>query len=387
MLKTHFRFLLTIMLLTGVAIGCGEEKVTKPQPLGLRLTPLPDAEAELAALWLSGEIEAPEDLYQRIHNDLAAIRSAAGHDPVLDSISFSMPWEIGILLFDLGLFGADELRNHQSPIWDSLNALYKPVLDSNYQRALFPGRLHPERLAESYARVSQISDGGVGIYAHATFGGWWLSQIIPGYLGGDTLVYLFQRGYTRQIMSAPDSVVFWCFYSAPGATWSAGRYTVDSTGAGETPPGWWADFCTHARRMNLSPREWCEGGPGVIPVRIVETPPASIGRDRFELRFASLSGNVLSVTVQYGGGCETHEFLLFMSPSGFLESAPVQANLYLMHEDNGDLCRALITETRRFDISPIARQYERFYGTPGDIKLNVFNFERAEFQQVLYRPD
>ncbi len=386
MLKTFIRALPICLVMALLSSGCGEEKITKPKPVGLRLTPLADAEAELMALWLSAEIEAPLDLYERVRADLAALRSNFGSTPPLDSISFTSPYEPGFLLFDFGPFGREELLNHASPVWDSLNALYKPVFDTTYQRAAFPGRLNSMRLAEAYARVSQISDGGVGLYVNMTFGGWWPSQITPGVLGGDTMVYLFQHSYQEQPISAPDSIAFWCYYATPNAKWSAGRYVVDVTGQGEAPPSWWSDFCSHAWHMNQRAERWCQGDPGIVPVRITDVPPASIGRDGFTLDTVSLSGHVISITVQYGGGCEPHDFLLFMSPSAFAESHPVQANLYLMHEDNDDHCDALATETIRFDISPIARQHERFYGQPGDIRLNVFNFERTESLPVLYHP-
>jgi hypothetical protein len=336
------------------------------------------------ALWFSGEIEAPMSLYQRIHDDLQSIRGMSQQIPVLDSISFTKPWQPGLLLFDLGLFGRDELQNHASPLWDSLNALYRPIFDSTYLRAIFPGRLHSERLAEMYEKVPQVF--GIGMHRGFTYGGWWVDQIIPGRLGGDTLTYVFQRGYPRRgLPSWPDSIAFWCFYSTGNGLSHAGRYDIDSTGSGDTPPAWWPDFCSSIRSMNPYAREWCRGGPGVIPVRIVDQPPVNFRRDSLTLKGLSLSGDVLSMTVEFGGGCEEHDFLLFMSPSAFMESSPVQANLYLWHDAHGDACKALLTETREFDLSPIARQYERFYGGSGDIRLNIYNFGQTEAQQVLYK--
>ena len=366
-----------------LAVGCGEEKVTQPKPAGLRLTPLPDEEAECMALWLSGEIEAPMDLYERIHGDLQMIREDFHNLSVLDSITFTSPWQPGVLLFDLGPFGREELQNHASPLWDSLNALYHPIFDSTYLRATFPGRLHSERLAEAYERVPQVF--GIGMYAGAAFGGWWLTQITPGRLGGDTLVYAFQRGYPHQLLFWPDSIAFWCFYSTENGVSHAGRYDVDSTGSGETPPVWWSDFCSSVRRMNPYAKEWCHGSPGVVPVRIVDQSVANFRKDAFVLESLSLTGDILSLTVKYGGGCNEHNLLLFMSPSSFAESMPVQANLYLFHDARGDNCKALMHETVRFDLSPIAHQYDRFYGGSGDVRLNVYNFEQTEAQQVLYK--
>ena len=62
-----------------LAIGCvGDHGVEcEPDtPSQLRLEPLPDERAEILALVLSGEIEAPLDLYERIHTDLERIDAA-----------------------------------------------------------------------------------------------------------------------------------------------------------------------------------------------------------------------------------------------------------------------------------------------------------------------
>lgn len=58
----------------------------------------------------------------------------------------------------------------------------------------------------------------------------------------------------------------------------------------------------------------------------------------------------LEVQVRYGGGCEKHEFELFWDGSEF-ESNPVQIPLVLTHNNNGDACRSIVTETLQFDLS------------------------------------
>ena len=50
---------------------------------------------------------------------------------------------------------------------------------------------------------------------------------------------------------------------------------------------------------------------------------AMLGDDGYVLNAASVAGDTLTVSVSYGGGCETHAFTLVISAS-FIESSPVQ---------------------------------------------------------------
>lgn len=72
--------------------------------------------------------------------------------------------------------------------------------------------------------------------------------------------------------------------------------------------------------------------------------------DAFTIDEVSLEGNILTVVVQYSGGCKDHEFKLF-SNQRYMKSMPPQLPLYLEHEANDDNCRALIMQTLKFDVS------------------------------------
>ena len=63
-----------------------------------------------------------------------------------------------------------------------------------------------------------------------------------------------------------------------------------------------------------------------------------------------------------------------MSPAAFLESNPVQANLFLRHDDKNDACDAYITTEVSFDLTPLAELYQQFYGRKDEIILNVFDY-------------
>jgi hypothetical protein len=72
--------------------------------------------------------------------------------------------------------------------------------------------------------------------------------------------------------------------------------------------------------------------------------------DPYTLLGTRVSGDTLFVNVQYGGGCEEHQFTL-NTTGAWMKSMPPQLLLYLDHKANNDLCRALITKEIAFDLS------------------------------------
>ena len=76
-----------------------------------------------------------------------------------------------------------------------------------------------------------------------------------------------------------------------------------------------------------------------------------------------VEGDTLALEVQYGGGCREHRFALLIDPA-FMESHPVQVSARLAHDADGDLCRALLTRTLRYDLTPLREHFTASYG-PG----------------------
>jgi hypothetical protein len=143
------------------------------------------------------------------------------------------------------------------------------------------------------------------------------------------------------------------------------------------PRLWFDDFKTPAPDsisfyVECEPDSDCSLLP---PVRLTDRDPAEIELSQFRLNSVALRGKTLTLNISYGGGCEEHGFELFMSPAAFMESFPVQANIYLRHDNNNDFCKAYITEDISFDISPIVDAYLQAYGGRLDpIILNVMDF-------------
>jgi hypothetical protein len=100
--------------------------------------------------------------------------------------------------------------------------------------------------------------------------------------------------------------------------------------------------------------------------------PASIDidTDPVQVLEAVVAGNTLHLRVEYGGGCREHEFRLYGS-SGFMESLPVQAALFLSHDANDDHCDALVLQDLYFDLVPLRDAYLEGYKDDGPIVLRI----------------
>lgn len=109
-------------------------------------------------------------------------------------------------------------------------------------------------------------------------------------------------------------------------------------------------------------------------VKISDLPPDSIQLDPFDLNSIVIANNEIILNLSYSGGCTGHDFELFMSPAAFMESNPVQANLFLRHNGHDDACDAYITTEVSFNLQPVAELYQQFYGRKDEIILNVFEY-------------
>lgn len=76
---------------------------------------------------------------------------------------------------------------------------------------------------------------------------------------------------------------------------------------------------------------------------------------------AEIVGDVLRISVLYGGGCGKHTFAA-VAANVWLESDPVQTYVTLIHDSDGDPCRALKGEPLHFDLTPMKRSWQRSYG-------------------------
>jgi len=84
--------------------------------------------------------------------------------------------------------------------------------------------------------------------------------------------------------------------------------------------------------------------------------------DRLEFHEVRVENDTLVASVSYGGGCREHRFALVFAHR-FLESDPVQMTGWLSHDAAGDLCRALLGRTLRYDLTPLRDVYRAAYRT------------------------
>jgi hypothetical protein len=126
------------------------------------------------------------------------------------------------------------------------------------------------------------------------------------------------------------------------------------------------------------PQAAAAGGETTV---VLTEQPSRWRHDPYEFRSMSMSGDTLVVEVRYGGGCEQHDFTLLVMPI-FMESYPVQMSGSLAHDAKGDMCRALVSSTLRFDLSPLRELYRQSYSVASDtLHLNVRDWPR----RVVYR--
>jgi hypothetical protein len=122
---------------------------------------------------------------------------------------------------------------------------------------------------------------------------------------------------------------------------------------------------------------------GSFPVEIGDVTPEDLKKDGFTFRDAHIDGTALKLTVVSGGGCQEHGYSLTMTPAAFMESYPVQANIYLRHDAHDDPCDAIVTDSVVFDLAAIIELYKQMYGSSGQINLNLFNFEQTESTRLI----
>lgn len=127
---------------------------------------------------------------------------------------------------------------------------------------------------------------------------------------------------------------------------------------------------------------------GCDHVMFTQGDPAAMCRDELTISGGAIEGIVLEVYVSYGGGCGDHEFILLGRPD-FMESYPVQIDLYVHHRNIDDYCDAIVADTLCFDVRRIAELYEGIYQSCDDILINVHDCnmdDPDEKFQVLMRP-
>jgi hypothetical protein len=107
-------------------------------------------------------------------------------------------------------------------------------------------------------------------------------------------------------------------------------------------------------------------------VAIVDDVNATVyPNDPFTIDSASISGDVLTITTHFGGGCQRHVFSLLLGRA-FMESHPVQIHARVAHNARRDACDAIVRQTLTFDLTRLKQRYRQLYGGgPAIIHINL----------------
>lgn len=111
---------------------------------------------------------------------------------------------------------------------------------------------------------------------------------------------------------------------------------------------------------------------GCDHVMFTQGDPVSMCRDELTIVGGAIEGIILELYVRYGGGCGDHEFILLGRPD-FMESYPVQIDLYVHHRNIDDYCDAIVSDTLCFDVRRVAELYEGIYQSCDDVLINVLD--------------
>lgn len=142
----------TALATCALAPSCGQGTADE-----IAVTPRADQEAELLALFLGAELTAPQPLYERVRDDLVALRGA---EPSLADVRFAPRHDARTLLLTVPPAVHDAIAAGTYDAWSCLNDWYGAVeagiLTRHVAVVRFAGRLDTERIAAEYAQLPGI---------------------------------------------------------------------------------------------------------------------------------------------------------------------------------------------------------------------------------------
>jgi hypothetical protein len=231
------RFVLALVAVAVFAIACDDSPVRVIRP-PQNVTPKDNAEAELAALWLSGDLIAPQGLYETIVSDLDSIRTEYADSTTMVSIEFLPPWVPSELLVRFTPEGKRNVRDGEYHDLNDLNAEFgltemdtSSSLWRNYGSAIlrFSGRKNPVVLGQSYEVLADV----MWAEPNGLIGDW--SCVYPWEIEGG-MSYLFRRAWGDCPAGCINSV-FWYLRVIDGEIEYVGRFQVWV----DPEPEWWTE--------------------------------------------------------------------------------------------------------------------------------------------------
>ncbi|MGB5106880.1 MAG: hypothetical protein WBP29_12375 [Candidatus Zixiibacteriota bacterium] len=241
------RWLFVAVCMCGLGIvNCGDsDSPTKPTDPTDELreliaqTPRADEEAEMAALWMCGELVAPESTYVQVREGLKIVRRQYGQAiPKLREIKFTHPWSMRYFLPILTTDGAANYRAGRHFEIDSLTELLNGEIidtiaqsfDNSFQVNIqFAGRLYLDSVDVMYSRDPNVD------WINHYWIGYDTPNVYPWRLEDGRLTLLFREAWGDCAVGCIYSR-FWYFRVDGDSIEYVGEFYLD----GINPwPDWW----------------------------------------------------------------------------------------------------------------------------------------------------
>jgi hypothetical protein len=205
-------------------------------PEELATTPRADAEAEVLAFQAAGTLVAPDDVYDRVLQDLGRIR--ADH-PEVTGITGHATFTPDQMLVGFDDAGHAALEAHTYTDWDCLNVLYGGMLTDVFwlipAAALhFNGRFNSPLLIKEYEKVPHVKSAEASVVGD--------SSSVCASIDGATYSYIFDSASGDCPAGCTDHTYFGFSTTPDGSITSLGTFTK---GHG-APPAWFSsrEACT-----------------------------------------------------------------------------------------------------------------------------------------------
>ncbi len=182
--------LLFVLILAIAAISNCDMLPTNSKPYTDN-SPFVNEEAELAALWLSGDLKAPHYLYRDIKRDLNIIRNVWREKIPETEIKFRPIWAPSTLGLKFDDTTFESIKAGEYHGWDELNQNYglKNIrIEPTFVILSFHGRLNSMVLYEAYSDLPGFDFGG-------TIGDWMDMPRLFIYDANRNLKYFFRDAW------------------------------------------------------------------------------------------------------------------------------------------------------------------------------------------------
>jgi len=193
-LRNIFTPLLIIVILSSCEILFNPDSDNE-QRITLEYSKADSTEAVEFAIWLSGELEAPDSLVSELLYNLNYLRYKYGNDyPIVnDAGRFLPPWKLDRVLCNVDSATASLINDDAYTSWDILPLSLQPDTMLRYPDILgwcsigFDEMYHPRRLAEIYSTLPGFLICAPSIYGFVGGAGF---HFFPGLHGG-AISYLY----------------------------------------------------------------------------------------------------------------------------------------------------------------------------------------------------